>query len=509
MPSQYRLYPSMSQTNTLSYKSRGLDQVLSRYSGHSVQVEGEECDHKLPVRSGGILASISNCSLIDLDIDTSDFMNMNSPLPWDDSQCVYGNTDPYNPVRYSFESTSSTTQGSYCSMKTSLLPKTNEAIARPEQCRESILIPDLPQDLAFHHIPPCKSRPANLRTSSEDSAIHTLSIKRSDPSYKRSVTPSQLDHLAGAFGVKSPWRTHTQQRSLESSYTEDRPTTPSLSFSSTIATSPTSSIMSPYSELENISGTVAASTACAAVSSIRSTKSRADVLFSDRGPAGSGPRQIQPKISGPLANPQYPSMTNLSISPFSAEMYNSERVFQPCRKTPKPPSSIALPPSPGTLTMQSERPSWFDLDDDTSDQSSKHLNLPTKLSIPHLRLRADLSTKKTAPLPASSIKRRSEDSITVATNILGTNGSGKFCATSKVSAAHVSFPSSTPTLVQAKAPRATLKKSSVRSKLLLPARTCSTETLKKKKPKVKVESSSKNKMPPGRRFRTWFRRVFG
>jgi hypothetical protein len=510
MPSQYRLYPSMSKTNTLSYKSQGLDQVLSRYAGHSLHVEGEEFDDKSTERSGGIPASISNCSLINFDIDTSDFMNMSSPFPWDDIRCAYRNTDPYIPVRYSFESSSSTIQGSYCSVKTSLLPNTHEAIARPEQCRESILIPDFPQDLTFHHIQPCKSRPANLRASSGDSAIHNLSIKRSNTSYKRSVTPSQLDYLAGVFGVKSPWQTHTPQRSLESSYTQDRPTTPSLSFSSTVATSPTSSIMCPSSELEDISATVAPNTACAAVSSIKSIKSGDDIGFPDRGAVGSGSAPVQPKIIGPFANPQSHSMMNLSISAFSVEMYNSERAFQqPCRKMPKPSPFIALPPSPGTSTMQAERPSWLDLDDDIGGQPSKHLNLPTKLSIPHLRLRADSSTKKATPLPAPSIKRRSEDSITVATNILETNGSGKFCATRTASAAHISLPSSNPTSVHANAPQVILKKSSIRSKLLLPTRTFATETLKKKKPKVKVGSSSKHrKLSPGRRFRTWFRRVF-
>jgi hypothetical protein len=508
MRSKYRLYPSASQTNILSCQGQEPGHALSRCSGHSLHVEGEDFEYKSFGGKNGIPSSTSDGSLIDFDIDTSDFMNMNSPFPWDDNQCAYRYTDPYYLVRYSFESSSSTIQGSYCSMKTSLPPETNEASVGPDQSRESTLIPDFPHDLADHHIQACKSWPANLRTSSRDSAIYALSTKSSRPSYKRSVTPSQLDSLAGALEVMSARRTYTSQRSLESSYTQDRPITPSLSFSSTVTSSPASSIMSPRTDSENI-----LATAFTAVSSTGGAKIRSNARSSDQGPVASGSKQVQRKISGPLPNAEYPSMMNLNISPFSAEIYNSEGAFQPCRKTPKPPSSIPLLLSPGTSTMQAEPPSWFDLDDDTGDHSSKRRNIPTKLGIPHLRLRADSSSKKTMPGPALTIKRRSEDSITIAANIVETTDFGKSCATSKVAAPHISLPSLAPTLARNKAPQATLKKkSSFRSKILVPARSCKTETLKRKKSrKVKVRSSnkSKNKRSPGWGFRACFRRLFG
>jgi hypothetical protein len=511
MPSQYRLYPSMPQTNVLSCQSRELGQALSCFSVHSGNVGGEDFPYRSPGRKRGVPVSASNGSLIDFDIDTSDFMNMKSPFPWDDNQYPYRCTDPYHQVRYSFESSSSTIQGSYCSMKTLLLPDSDEAISEAVQSRESILIPDYPQDLACHHIKAYKPRAADLRTSSGESIVRTQATTRSSPSYKRSVTPSQLDSLAGALAAESDRRAYTPQRSFESSHTEDQPITPSLSFSSTVASSATSSIMSSCSHSGDIPAEVAAVIACAVLPSIRSSKGGSDTPPSGPVPVAFRPRQVQRKISGPLPNAEYPSMMNLTFSPLSPEIYNSERVFQPCRKTPKPPSSIPLPPSPGPPATQTEPPSWFDLDDDTHEWPSKHLNLPKKLSIPRLRLRSESSTKKTTQSPAATIKRRSEDSITIAANIVETTDVGRSCATSKVTTAHISFPSSAATLVQTKAPQAALKKkSSVRSKLLVPARGCTTETLKMKKTKKgKVGSSSKNKKRfAGRRLRAWFRRAF-
>src|SRR3954468_9963278 len=148
MPSQYTLYPNMSQSTMLCSRSPKLGQALSHDSDYSLHVVMKALDHRSTGRRGLLPASVSNISLIDLDIDTSEFMNMKSAFPWDENQpeCCYN--DSFHPLRHSFESASSTIQGNYCSMKTRFLPHTDEAIAEAEQSRQSILIPDYPQDLA-------------------------------------------------------------------------------------------------------------------------------------------------------------------------------------------------------------------------------------------------------------------------------------------------------------------------------------------------------------------------
>ena len=512
MPSQYRLYPSLSQATTLTCQSRELSQSLSCSSELSLHAVAEGSEYKSSGGRGCLPTSNSNGSLINLDVDTSAFINLKSSFPWDDYQRAYHCTDHYQPVRSSFESSSSTIQGSYCSMKTPLLSDTNEVIVEALQSRQSILIPDYPQDLACHQIKAYKSRPADLRASSGDSAIRSHTSTKCSLSYKRSVTRSQLGCFAGSLGANSARRAHTPQRSFESNNTDCRPTTPSLSFSSTIGSSPASSIMSSNSELGDIPASVAANVVCAAVPRTNEPRIRSDARSPSPGLVGSGSKQFQLNISGPLPNADYPSMMSLPISPSSSVGYSSEGAFQPRCKTPKPPSSMPRPPSLDTPATLAEPPSWFDLDDDISEKPSKHFNLPMKLSIPHVHLRAESATKKNAPALKSATKRRSEENITIAAKIVeATYSSSKACSTNKAAAAHVSFPSSAPVLVQTKVlPVALKKKSSVRSKLLVPASGCTTKTSKKKKLKnVKVGSSGKKMRSPGRRLRAWFRRVFG
>src|SRR5438046_492775 len=154
MYSQYRLYPSISQPSTFPCERREHGQILNRYSKHPLPIESGHYEHRSNGEVGGVPVSYSNGSLIDFDIDTSDFMNIKSPFPWDDNQLAYCHTDPNHSVRYSFPST-------YYS-KTSLLHETNELLGGSRQSRESILIPDFPQDLADHHIKAREARPANL-----------------------------------------------------------------------------------------------------------------------------------------------------------------------------------------------------------------------------------------------------------------------------------------------------------------------------------------------------------
>ena len=506
MPSQYRLYPNMAQTTTLSSPHPGLGQSLNHHVDHSLHAAAENDTYISTEGRSGLPISTSNGSLFDVNIDASDFMSMNvkSHFPWDDDKSAQQCAHLYYPVRCSFQSSSSTINGSYCSIKTPLLPNTDLGIAEAQKSKQSILIPDYPQNLAAHHIKATKSRPADLRTSSGDLAIHPRAMTRSSPSYKRSITPSQLDRLAGALGIKSGGRTHAPQRSFESSDCQDRPTTPSLSFISTAASSSASSIMSPQSESEDIPGGIPLRTACAAALNIRNAKSKSDSRSCGRDSVESRRKQVQRKISGPLPNAEYPSTMNLTISQFSSNFYNSEEAFRPHRKIPKPPASIPLLPSPETPITPAEPPSWFDLDDDTSGKPSKHLNLPTKLSMPQLRLRAEPSPK-TAPVSASTSKRGSEDSVNIAANIAETTpGVGKYASEPS---AHISFSSSTPSLVHIRPLQATLKKKpSVRSRLLVPV---SSESKKEKPKKAKVRSSTMTKKRSSeRRLRVWFRGVF-
>ena len=512
MPSQYKLYPNMSQSTT-SCRSPKLGQALSHDSDYSLHALVEALDQRSTGRRGCLPASVSNISLIDLDIDTSDFMNMKSAFPWDENQPKCHYNESFHPLRHSFESSSSTIQGSYWSMNTRLVPHTDEAIAEAEQSRQSILIPDYPQDLASHHIETYKSRPADLRTSSADFAIATKITTLNSPLYKRSATPSQLDSFAGALVIKPNRGTHAVQRSFESNCSQDPP---SLTFSSTTASSPPSSIM--YSR--SISGDTLYSsttkTAYVGVLRTENSEKRSDARPSGQGSMRPGPKQVQGRISGPLPNADYPSIMHPTISPYPRDIHNPEEAFQPRRKTPNPPVSIPPPSGPRNPATLVEPASWWDLDDDISEKSSKHLNLPAKLSIPHLRLRAESSTKKTIPVPAPTIKRRSEDSITIATNIVETpfqNGVS-YCQvqTTAGPAAHISCPSRIPDIVQNKSPPTTLKKKySFRSKLLVPASGCSVKTSKTKKGEMlKVGSSSQaRKRFPGRKLRALFRRVFG
>jgi hypothetical protein len=513
MPSQYKLYPNMSPSTTLSCQNLKLGQALGHDSGYSLRVVVKASDQRSTGRRGRLPASVSSISLIDLDIDTSDFMNMKSAFPWDENQPECRYNDSFHPLRHSFESTSSTIQGSYWSMKTRPLPNTDEAIAEAEQSRQSILIPDYPQDLASHHIETYKSRPADLRTSSADSAIPTKIATRNSPLYKRSATPSQLDFFAGALVTKSNRGTHAAQQSFESNYSQNPLITPSLAFSSTTASSPPSSIM--YSR--STSGdTLYSSTTNTGVLKTENSEKRLDARSSGQGSMRSGPKQAQDRISGPLPNADYPSAMHPTISSYPLDIHNPEEAFQPRRKTPNPPVSIPPPLKPRNPATLVEPASWWDLDDDISEKSSKHLNLPTKLSIPHLRLRAESSTKKTISVPAPTIKRQSEDSITIATNIVETPFQsgiphGQAQATAGPTA-HISCPSPIPNIVQDKLPRATLKKKySFRSKLLVPVSGCSMKTSKTKKGKMlKVGSSSQARTKfSGQRLRALFRRVFG
>jgi hypothetical protein len=506
----------MSQSTTLSCRNPKLGQALSHDPDYALHVVVKALDQRSAGRRGHPPASISNISLIDLDIDTSDFMNMKSAFPWDENQPDCRHNDSFHPLRHSFESSSSTIQGSDWPIKTPLLPNTDEAIAEAEQPRQSILIPDYPQDLASHHIETCRSRPADLRTSSADSAIPTKITTRSRPLYKRSVTTSQLDSFAGALGTKSARGTHAPQWSFASNYSQDPLTTPSLAFSPTTASSPASSIT--YSR--SISGDTLYSsmtnTACVGVLRTENSEKRSDARPSGQGSMRSGPKPVQRRISGPLPNADFPSTMHPTISSNPQDIHNAREAYQPRRKTPNSPPSIPLPSRPGNPAMLAEPASWWDLDDDISAKPSKRLNLPAKLSIPHLRLRVESSTKKTVPMPAPTIKRRSEDSITVATNIVETPfqdgvSYGQVQATAGPTA-HISWPSPIPNTVQNKSPPATLKKKYPdRSKPLVSASGRTVKTSKTKKGKMlKVGSSSQaKKRSPGRRLRACFRRVFG
>ena len=506
----------MSQSTTLSCRNPKLGQALSHDSDHALHVVVKALDQTSTGRRGHPPASISNISLIDLDIDTSDFMNMKSAFPWDENQPGCRHNDSFHPLRHSFESSSSTIQGSYWPMKTPLLPDTDEAAAEAEQSRQSILIPDYPQDLASHHIETYKSRPADLRTSSTDSAIPTKITTRSCPSYKRSVTPLQLDSFAGALGIKSARGTHAPQSSFASNYSQDPLTTPSLAFSSTTASSPTSSITYSRSISGDTLYSSVTNTACVSVLGTENSEKRSDARPSGQGSMRSGPKQMQRRISGPLPNVDFQSTMHLTIQSNPQGIHSAEEAFQPRRKTPNSPPSIPLPSRPGNPATLAEPASWWDLDDDISAKSPKRLNLPTKLSIPHLRLRVESSTKKTIPMPAPTIKRRSEDSITIATNIVATpfqNGESYDQVQATAGhAAHISWLSPIPNIAQNKSPPATLKKKYPnRSKLLVSASGCTMKTSKTKKGKMfKVGSSNQAKKRfPGRRLRACFRRVFG
>lgn len=513
MYSQYKLYPSISQTNTLYYERREHDQVIKRHSKYSLRVQRRDYEHRSNRGMGGIPISTSNNSLIDFDIDTSDFMNMKSPFPWDDNQLAYCYADPNHSVRYSSPSSSSTTHGS-CSSNTSLLYDANDLFDGTLQSRESILIPDFPHDLADHRVKARESRPANLRTSSEDPVLHAAVIKRCSLSEKRSITPLQLDCLAGALGSKYNRLNLMPQLSFESSNIRGQPPTSSLSSPSIATCSSALSTTSPPSDSERVLDVLVTKTTSVGVSSTGGAKSGSDPRPSDQGSLCAASKRVQRKISGPILHTEYPSMMNLTTSPFSAEIYYPEGAFQPRRKTPKPPSSAIPPPIPATSTTQVEPPSWFDLDEDANGRANQHRSLTTKLGIPHIRHRADSPSKKTTPVPALTSKRRSEDSITITTNLIQPTDSGKSRPTNKVAPAHFSFPSSTPAVAPTKESHAIfLPKSSLGSKFLSQGHSRSTETLKKEeeKPKtLKVGSSSKNrKRSSGRKLRAWFRRFFG
>jgi hypothetical protein len=506
----------MSQSTTLSCRNPKLGQALSHDSDYALHVVAKALDQISTGRRGHPPASISNVSLIDLDIDTSDFMNMKSAFPWDENQPDCRHNDSFHPLRHSFESSSSTIQGSYWPTKTPLLPDTNEAIAEAEQSRQSILIPDYPHDLASHHIDTCESRPADLRTSSTDSAIPTKITTRSRPSYKRSVTPSQLDSFAGALGIKSARGTHAPQSSFANNYPQDPLTTPSLALSSTTASSPASSITYSRSVSGDTLYSSMTNTACVSVPRTENSENGSDARPSDQGPMRSGPKQVQRRTSGPLPNADFPSTIHPTISSNPRDIHSAEEAFQPRRKTPNSPPSIPLPSKPRNPATLAEPASWWDLDDDIGAKLSKRLNLPTKLSIPHLRLRVESSTKKTIPVPVPTIKRRSEDSITIATNIVETpfqNGvSYDPVQATAGPAAQISWPSPIPNVVQNKSPPATLKKKHPnRSDLLASASGCTMKTSKTRKGKTfKVGSSSQPmKRFPGRRLRACFQRVFG
>src|SRR2546429_67916 len=101
----------MSQSTTLSCRNPKLGQALSHDSDYALHVVVNALDQISTGRRGHPPASISNISLIDLDIDTSDFMNMKSTFPWDENQPDCRHNDSFHPPRHSFESSSSTIQG--------------------------------------------------------------------------------------------------------------------------------------------------------------------------------------------------------------------------------------------------------------------------------------------------------------------------------------------------------------------------------------------------------------
>lgn len=511
MPSQYKLYPSMNQTNISYHRSPELDEALSRHPRTSLQARSTELEYSCDGRIDSAPASNSTSSHIEFDIDISEFMDMSTPFPWEGRQSALLCNDLLHRVRNSFESSSSTVQCTYSTMD-SPLSNDKKRFAWPQNSRESVLIPEFPRDLAYHHVQACGPRPANLRTSSGECRKPSQPTNGIIPSSKRSLTAWTVESFAGALEPKCSRPIHTPQRSFESSYTQERAVTPSLSFSSTTASSPASSITSPLSGLAVPSVDVITNKSSSTELRTENAKSRANAHSSDRGLIGSKPKHIPRKISGPIPSAEYPSMMNLTISAISTQIYSSDEAFQPSRKTPKPPSPLAAPPNLGTYVTHGEPPSWFDLDDDVNGHSVSQRILPIKLSIPHLGRGADSSCRKNTPIiPSSTHQHHSKDSNSATTNAVWTKDSGKFYTANESLTAHVSLLSSTPTSTQTKgAGTISKKRSSAHTKSLTSALSFSTRTSKKNSKKVKFGSSSKNKptlQPP--RFSAWVGRVFG
>ena len=487
MPSQYHFLPSMYQTKTLSSASQDFVYLLDDTSEQYLQLAQDNLGYTSYQRAGHLPTSSSNESLMEIPIDTSSLMN--SLFPWEDSQFPTHCSSADQLARSSFESSSSTIQGSYCSGNTLLLLDPEDKVVKSNETeprRESTLLPPNIQDLDSQQFDSYKFRPAYMRSSSERTFKPSQNAKRFTAPSERSATPSQLEAYAGTPEVKSIGLTCTSQRAFASKHSDSRPTTPAPSFASTLIGTPSWSNMSLHSMSKDLPRTPTEDTA---PSRITNRKGRSRSSSSNK-TAELGPKQVHRTISGPELDGDYPSMMDAGMS------------LEPRRNTPKPPSSTPLPVPPPIPSIPAEPASYLDWD---SDDERPKLNKARSL--------LNLRSKDTSTNPPKSTKRSSKESSKAATNALveksglRTSSASSTAATrTSQSTAHISLPSPLAPIPLPSAAATLMKKSFVLSKKTKG----SPGTKPKKSKKVKTASppTKSKKMIPRRRLWAWFRKVF-
>ena len=490
MPSQYQFPLGMYQRETVPSKSQDFIYLLYNDSQPYLELTHDDSEFSPNQCIGYLPTSSLNGSLMDIPIDTSSFMNLS--LPWEDSQFSARHTNTKFIARASFESSSSTVQGSYCSGNTlSLLDSDGQVVKSSEvqARRESTLLPPNIQDLEITRIDSDSSRPTRLRSSSEHMVKSSKALDQFISLSKTSATLPQLKALASTPEAKFFTSAHTPQHFFDNDNSIDQPTTPSLSFSSTVIGSPSRSKMSSHPLSKDLPPTPVENVATGKIINL---KSRSRSSSNNKKLAELDSLPVHRNISGPELDLQYPSMMDAGV------------LLEPQRQTPKPPSSTDLPTPPPIPADPVEPASYLDWDSD--DERPKMIKARSLLN---------LRSKDASAQPAKSMRRSNKESTKIATGVLAQKSGLRTSSATITSAtrtsqstAHVSISSPGAATQTFAAAAMVMKKSSVLSRKTRRNNTVSTTKQKKTEETNKGPPTKSSKKLPGRRFRAWFQRVF-
>ena len=272
---------------------------------------------------------------------------------------------------------------------------------QPESRPSSILLPPYPElfrlpNWGSSRCEASTTRPAPLRSCSEDTVEASRTSESPILQPKRSFSAGQLEHFQEVLEIKKPFPKYSQPTPrpfLTRKSEEGRPITPvpSLSSSVTLTASPTSSIMSYCSASETITPpAVDSKTPPSSQMSNKKIKTRPAPLLTTQKSDQSGSASSIRKISNPLPNLAYPDVNTAGTSPLLSTP------SEPRRPPPRPSLTPSPLPSP---VVPAEPANWMNLDSDDEENVGPVTKIRQKMSKSHLkppRPRTDSNTSKSS-----------------------------------------------------------------------------------------------------------------
>ena len=400
---------------------------------------------------------------------------------------------------------------------------------------QSLLLPPLEYPSERNNGNDCSrldtSTVAGLRLSESSKNTLRQSPFQHTSTSKRSATASQLEQYAQYLEHHPAVALHTPHSSIENQGLCPRPATPSLSYSSTLTSSPRYSSESAHSTMAHEPSSVFHE-ARMQVMTLNRFKAKPSAV-----PLGQSSSQLlQRKISGPLLQPKYPS----NLQACDSQFHELEPAFKPRRKTPMPPTNspplpsseipptlMSQPPPPHPPPLPAERGDFFDWDDDDEEEAAKRPTGPKILKAPSMaRLRATRPRAGSAPQPkqatptqASKEKRGnrattdSKNSKAVIPEQQSSNSHrvNELRTSQRSSSTPVQPTNDVPATTESPSFPATLKKIHARSKKSGSDGSSTARPLKPKKLRLSlplVPGLVTWNRPPIGRARAWFRKMF-